>query len=379
MSDAAASRLAIAFVDDDAGLLDGFRRMLRRKREQWDVTFFDQPARFLETLPSRSFDIVVCDMRMPGLNGAAVLHHVHQRAPSTVRIFLSGQMHALGWFRCLGPGHRLLAKPCAYDQLEAGITASWALEQRFRALAAEPAASASRERPPAYDMLRDALIEEAADAELEGIAFEATSSLTPAWRCFGGQKAVSATLGAELAHALAVGLHGLDTMRARCTGVDAEALMEHATRIAARASAIALLERSEGPIVQQTAVAALLHGIGACETPAAALGEPGGALQRARLAARIIRGWGMPDAICEAVAFHRDPATAVSPESRPLVFVHAAVAIESLQRPQHREPLALDRIYLESLSLERRADSWQEPGIFGASGESFASAAGGKG
>src|SRR5687767_3590813 len=68
----------ILFVDDDAGVLSGLQRMLHNRRSEWDCHFADGGERALELFAQAPFDIVVSDMRMPGMDGARLLEKVRE-------------------------------------------------------------------------------------------------------------------------------------------------------------------------------------------------------------------------------------------------------------------------------------------------------------
>jgi len=80
----------VLFVDDEPSLLDGLRRKLRLHRAYWDVQFANGGEEALRMLRASSFDVVVTDMRMPGMDGAQFLGHVPDQFPAVVRIVLSG-------------------------------------------------------------------------------------------------------------------------------------------------------------------------------------------------------------------------------------------------------------------------------------------------
>lgn len=101
----------IIFIDDDANVLDGLQRGLRRMRRQWNAHFFRSGAEALEFLETQTCDAVISDMRMPGMDGAALLTAIRDRFPATVRIVLSGYSEEASVLRTIGVAHRYLAKP----------------------------------------------------------------------------------------------------------------------------------------------------------------------------------------------------------------------------------------------------------------------------
>ena len=67
----------LLFVDDEENVLDGLRRILRSTGAQWDMVFVDSGEKALETLKQAPFDVVIADMRMPGMDGARLLGEVN--------------------------------------------------------------------------------------------------------------------------------------------------------------------------------------------------------------------------------------------------------------------------------------------------------------
>ncbi|MGB2821543.1 MAG: response regulator, partial [Phycisphaerae bacterium] len=63
------SKISVLFVDDEPRILNGLHRSLRAMRHEWDMALATGGAEALETLATRPFDVVVSDMRMPGMDG----------------------------------------------------------------------------------------------------------------------------------------------------------------------------------------------------------------------------------------------------------------------------------------------------------------------
>ena len=81
----------ILFVDDAPKVLEGLCRMLRPQRQEWNMVFVSSGAEALAALTDGKFDVLVTDMRMPGMDGAELLAHVRVLYPHMVRIILTGQ------------------------------------------------------------------------------------------------------------------------------------------------------------------------------------------------------------------------------------------------------------------------------------------------
>ena len=108
---------AILFVDDEPNLLSGLRRLSRRRASQWDMEFVSSGEDALAALENGSFNLVISDMRMPGMDGARLLELVSQKQPGIFRFALSGESDAAQALRIVGRSHRFLAKPIEPDAL----------------------------------------------------------------------------------------------------------------------------------------------------------------------------------------------------------------------------------------------------------------------
>jgi CheY-like chemotaxis protein len=107
----------ILFVDDDPALLAGLQNVLHRDRKRWDMTFALGGEAALEEIGLAAFDVVVTDMRMPVIDGAAVLAVVKRCAPQTLRVMLSGS----DCETVSTEFDELLVKPCSAMTLRAAL------------------------------------------------------------------------------------------------------------------------------------------------------------------------------------------------------------------------------------------------------------------
>lgn len=122
--------IRVLFVDDDISLLSGLRRSLRRYRDQWETSFADDGARALEQIEDQPVDVVVSDMRMPGIDGAELLTEIAGRFPGIVRFVLSGQAEQERIFQLASVAHQYFAKPCDTGLLFDAIDKVWQARAR---------------------------------------------------------------------------------------------------------------------------------------------------------------------------------------------------------------------------------------------------------
>jgi response regulator RpfG family c-di-GMP phosphodiesterase len=126
--------MRVLFIDDDDNLLDAFQRQLRGR---FEVDTAQGGQEGLDRVESAGpYAVVVSDLRMPGLDGIAVLSRVREMAPDTVRIMLTGHADLVAATAAVNEGNifRLLTKPCQDAELKSALAAG--LEQ-YRLVMAE--------------------------------------------------------------------------------------------------------------------------------------------------------------------------------------------------------------------------------------------------
>ncbi len=113
--------IRILFVDDDPCVLSGLQRMLRPLRHEWAMAFADSGPSALEALSREPFDVIVSDMRMPGMSGAQLLAEAARRRPEAARIVLSGQADREHLDLLADIPHEYLSKPCDAARLQEAV------------------------------------------------------------------------------------------------------------------------------------------------------------------------------------------------------------------------------------------------------------------
>jgi YesN/AraC family two-component response regulator len=85
----------ILFIDDENYILTAIERMLRQSQGRWEMRFANSGESALVALDASTFDVVIADMRMPDMDGIALLGFIRGRFPLTGRIILSGYSEAV--------------------------------------------------------------------------------------------------------------------------------------------------------------------------------------------------------------------------------------------------------------------------------------------
>ncbi|AOJ69895.1 MULTISPECIES: HD domain-containing phosphohydrolase [Burkholderia] len=118
----------ILIVDDEPSILSALKRLLRTARYQ--VVTADSGAAGLDVLAAGDVDLIVSDMRMPGMTGAEFLARAQTLRPDTMRVLLTGYSEIDAVVSAINEGgvYRYLNKP--WDDHDLLLTVKQALEQR---------------------------------------------------------------------------------------------------------------------------------------------------------------------------------------------------------------------------------------------------------
>ncbi len=350
----------VIFVDDEPNILRGLQRTFRRMRNEWDMDFLEGGEAALKHLADNPADVIVSDMRMPGVDGAQFLTEAAKTHPETIRIILSGEADREMTFRTVGVSHQFLPKPCNTDDLCDKIQRSLAAKSLLPSLDLQIAASSTAGLPVSDETLQSL------KASVEGDA----PSLEDAAEIFASDPGLAAKI-LQLANSAYFGI-GQSVKNpaeaAKLLGVDIiRPLLEKGCFLAAsqapeldtavfdqavnQARSVAELARkaatdaSASPAeVELAQVAGLLHNIGrliisakfpSCyadmESDAkidpeaiAKAEEQSLECNQATLGGYLALLWGLPDAVCSAISHQSAPQNAPDPQDAVLLALHTA-------------------------------------------------------
>lgn len=109
--------MKILLVDDEKHALRGVSRLIESEVDGWQVETAMSGAAALEMLDAETFNVIVSEMQMSGMDGATLLSIVEKRHPKVVRVVLSGQADRQTVLSAVKPMHQYLSKPCDLNQL----------------------------------------------------------------------------------------------------------------------------------------------------------------------------------------------------------------------------------------------------------------------
>lgn len=345
----------ILFVDDEPRVLDGLRDLFRKQRREWDMVFAPGGPEALTALDDGTYDVIVCDMRMPVVDGNGVLTRARECQPSAARIILSGFAGRDAETAALTVAHQFVSKPADPGRLRAVIERACALP----ALLADPALrrlTGRLDRLPSPPSLYLALTRATARADVTMAELAAVVEQDPAMAAkvlqlvnsalFGTRAPQTSVhqalvyLGVQRLKALTLTAHIFLQGRAGATGLDLDEQQRHAAAVAQLAQQFV---REPGR-AETVFTAGLLHEVGKLiiamaepamaadiERDAQAESRPAYELEQERLGtthadagAYLLALWGLPLEIVDAVRCHHRPAE--SPTDA-VVAVHVADAL----------------------------------------------------
>ncbi len=388
----------ILFVDDEAKVLDGLRRMLRPKRKKWDMAFVQSAREALEVLEKTPFDIIVTDMRMPGMDGADLLEIVRKRYPSMVRIVLSGHSEHENIMRSVRPAHQYLAKPVGQEELEKVLNAALQLH----GVLGDPnlieilgKAESLPSLPQTYASLVDAMESEECSLEEIGKIIEQDLGMTATLlkvvnsAFFGLPRKISSPaqaaslLGLDILRSLVLSYQLFSTFELKNTRhFSFDGLWRHSTTVGSMAKKIAQTEDMDKVLVDEAFMAGILHDVGKLilyhftpkrygEVIEHVRNDSGTVFQiekrgfgtsHAQVGAFLMGLWGMSENVVQSIAFHHNPGDWEPQELGLHSIVHAANVFEHELRVVHKHYRIpeLDMDHFNAIGLAGKLDAWRE-------------------
>ncbi|WP_218934216.1 HDOD domain-containing protein [Rosistilla ulvae] len=384
------------FVDDEPQILRAISRMLDCADVDWDFRTAPSGREAIDALQGACVDILVTDMRMPGMDGAELLDHVRRHHPETSRVILSGQADRDTMYRAVLPMHQFLSKPCDAQTLRDVLARTDSIRSTY----------GSRQ---AHRMVGEISSLPSTPGMLERIVAEVNSKHGSIQKV-GGLLACDPGLTAktlQLANSAMFGNNGSEfsaTQAARAIGIEAmqalvsmleyltpieipqiagfcfEQYVDHAQRVARIGCQIARLEGLNLQCQRESYTAGLLHDIGRLVSVSHVDSQPAlvgaGSNSGGRhfwqpkpqisevaddnLGGYLLGLWGLPHEIVQAVAHHRRPAECRTdhPTTAAVVCAADCIAHESFDPWSDAETEQCEAL-LAKLGLPGRLNAWR--------------------
>lgn len=386
----------ILFVDDEENILEGLRRMLRVMRNEWEMDFANDGEEALKMMAEHPFDVIVSDMRMPGIDGVQLLTEVKSLYPHMIRIVLSGHSDREMILRSVGPTHQYLSKPCDSEILKSTVVRACALRDLLHDPSLQQLVSqldTLPSLPGLYQEIMAELISPDCSMQNVGKIIEKDVSMTLKIlqivnsAFFGMPRHVSSP-------AEAATLLGLDVIRSLVLTLQVfssydqkdvkhfqiDRLQNHSLTTAVYAKQIAKAEKLDDKQVDETFLAGLLHDIGRLILVSNLPGRYEKVIEKvskdglssneaemevfgtshAAVGGYLVGLWGLPDPILEAIYFHHDPLDGPDSGFSCITAVHIANALDGsdIFSGETQKESVVNIEYLEKIGMLDRFPEW---------------------
>jgi HD-like signal output (HDOD) protein len=388
----------VLFVDDEPIALEELQKSLDPQKGRWEMAFALGGEAALTLLAATPFEVVVSDMRMPGMDGAALLKTVCERFPSVVRIILSSQKELEGAFRAVPVAHQFLLKPCDPHMLRVAIERATSLSDVLSNKMLASLVGSVKDLPVlprTYMALREKLSDPDASSKdivklvEQDVAISAKILQLVNSALFGLPREVSTVLtavnflGLDMVHNLVLSAEVFRVFEKAglLPGFSFEELHRHSQLTAKIAAQIPASAAIHGIAI----VSGLLHDVGKLvlatrspthfaralagareeKKPLFAIEEELMGVSHAEVGAYLMGIWGLPCPVVEAVAHHHHPDRVPQDTLDAVGIVH----ISNFLAHEHGGDLAggepldhqpLDPEYVEALGVSDQIPAWSE-------------------
>ncbi len=392
-------KIRILFVDDEQRILDALRRTLYSMRHAWDISFTSSGKSALELLENKEFDVIVSDIRMPGMDGVELLSTIKKKYPSVIRFALSGQTSKESILQSIGPIHQYISKPCDLEELKTKINFVYSIREMFNnpvlgnfitQLESLPCMSAT------YIKLTHAL--QSQDATIDDIALIISQDMGMSARIlqiansafFGIRQHVSSIaqavkfLGLDTISSLVLTLKIFSQFKVNITEhTSLEQLWQHSLTVSQWAKIIMVEEKEEKKKADYAVIAGMLHDVGKLilmsyfpelyEGILSLMAEQRLSVLDAEkqilgtghtvVGAYLLGLWGFDRVVLNALRYNHEPDMAEEKEVGVLPAVHVANGLANANSSGQAEFLTKETVnesYLESIGVHHKISLWRE-------------------
>jgi len=378
----------ILFVDDEQRVLSGLRRQLHARRAIWEMQFVDGGLAALVELARAQaagtpYDVVVSDMRMPGMDGAQLLARVSEEFSHVGRLVLSGHADPDRMQLARSCAHRYLQKPCPPETLEAEVLKALDVREALDRLGWDAACALWCSPPKRFEHCASVFAALASEADTDAVVAGLLDSFThdtAFWARLGlvlgaafptqvrpgaGVAATIAAMGTRNILSLVMALRFADAF-----GGPPDAARQAADlAVAHQIAAIGACENSGLEAVVQAVTASMLKlplpGLpGAPAVNAPAVNAPAvnatavnATADRSTVLSWLLPTWGFKDAVVAAAACREAPALCPPSSSGPLVLLAGADLLLAWSDPS----VVPDAAFVEARMSWLSQRGWTEP------------------
>jgi Predicted signal transduction protein len=380
-------KLKILFVDDEQNIINGLKRMLHFMKDEWQMYFALSGNEALKILNESEMDIIVTDMRMPGMDGAALLEKVKELFPPMIRIVLSGYSDIEMVLRASQSAHQFLAKPIDAQILRKTIEQVYSLQSILHNKAIIRLANGVKNLPSLPKLYM--LIEEETkkpNPSIKKIDEIISRDITMTAKILQLVNSAFFGLPQRIINPLqAINFLGIEVIKALVLMVHFFSpdpsegnihehiikLWDESMNLAGLAKKIAQIEKFEPKICEEVFIGALLHDIGKLvlwqvagyftdvkkkeEELSISVTEAEYQLyetSHAEIGAYLLGIWGLPEQLIKIVLYHHKPSLLQSVLLSPLTIIHICDHLISNEK--------IDGAYVEDPLINSFIHKWKK-------------------
>lgn len=380
----------ILCVDDEEQILKAYARFFKSFTDEWVLEFALSAEEAISKLEhGEYFDLIMTDIRMPGMDGITFLQKVSELSPDTIRLAISGHFDEHSVMQSLKFVHQCLFKPCPPNEIKQAFERAFNLQEVFEGTLLRRIANRVNS-VPSIPFLYNEVLKILSDDESSGEDIAAVVSKDPGMSAkmlqvvnssyFGYRRTIHnvkeavVVLGVELIKTMVLSVQLFQRMDT--DGIPTsyiEELWEHGFVVGTMAKTIVRYLYDDVHIMESAFTAGVLHDIGKLillsEFPVAyksqlldvktdteeelkiekrALG-----ICHPEMGGYLMRLWGLDDLIVEAILFHHEPRNASFGISV-LSAVHMADAFyyEFLKKKSFMS--RMDKKYLKQIGINEQ-------------------------
>ncbi len=387
----------ILLIDDEIDCLDQLKSSLSSKEEHWIIELSNNPRQSLEAIQSSPPTVLVCDYRMPQMDGCELLSLVEKEHPSVHRFIMADKRDQELLATGIGSSFHFLPKPCSPKLLRSEIQRciaieNWLGKDQINRIMDKMGDLPSL--PSMYQKVVNAL--NSTDASIENVGQEISTDMAISGKIlqivnssyFGFEETVSdisqavTVLGIETVKNLVLAIQVFDQDESSEQKSLTDQLWRHSMSVATIAKDITRHETGNSRNAEEAYTAGLFHDIGKLMMQRAIPDVYQAAREHAEkkrlpfwkaeneiigcnhaeTGAYLLGRWGLPISVVECAACHHEPVNSFGAAFSPLASVHAANALvwENHTGGNVHPDSTRDKRFFAELKKENQWSVWRQ-------------------
>jgi len=333
----------ILFVDNDSGAIQELKKKLGLMCPDWEIEIVISGEEALNLMSGSSFDVLVSDISLQGMDGVELLGAVSERYPKIVRIIHAKPSNPETVLKSTMSVHQFLEKPCCAEVMKNTIERTCKLRDLLKNETLQKIVAGTKNLPSLPDLYNSIILEMQSpepslkkvghiisqDVSMSAKILQLVNSAFFALpRKITDPQQASVFVGIESLKALVLSIHVFSsfTEDAELCEFSLTNMWKHCLITGGLARDIARAEKASGKVVEEAMIAGMLHDIGklimlkvprqykkamkliettGCDSAEAEYSTM--KTSHSELGAYLLGLWGLPGTIVESVAYHHNP------------------------------------------------------------------------